>query len=687
MLRWYEYIKKIKQAQFLRKQRAQLDVLLSQARPEAPLEERLLWLARFLQWLRFESALDTQQELQPHRLPVARLRFLLRILDRNEKWKSTLARTLRYTLRDVRATELFSETGLPTEYGLLGELTERVLIKLLPSRPFNNLLSDSFSQLFPFDSDARWVEAIDESTFSKLVQLINFDEHPYEPEWDAFSSEMREALIYLVTQIAAIGLSPGIRSRLGVQPLRGLPFFSLTTVTNDFLDALKSKDPVLVSACSHHLLERLDQSEKLRKDVLVHLNEYGVSTGIVYQLEKLKRYTRRSRILVQILASRNLDSGLITQFAANLIEENLSRLRVRDLLRQSLSLLAQKVVDRNVKTGDHYITRTREQFFDLFQRALGGGAITSFTVYVKIFIGSIGLPQFLTGVLAGTNYALSFVIIQLSGCTLGTKQAAATAPALASQMDNLQKRANLEALLDEIVNLIRSQFSSILGNVLAVFPTAFVVNALFTYLGKSSLVSKAKAIKLVSDLDVFGPSFIFASFTGVLLWLSSLIAGWIDNFFVYHRLGLALSRHITLTMAFGEEGAKKISDFFAQNIAGLAGSISLGFLLGLMPHLMQSLDIPLDIRHVTLAAGNLASTLPVLGISSVGTFEFWRAACGIALIGIANVGVSFYLAFVIAIRAKSLKAFERKQIYAGLWRRFIKRPFDFFLPPKSASTR
>ncbi len=98
----------------------------------------------------------------------------------------------------------------------------------------------------------------------------------------------------------------------------------------------------------------------------------------------------------------------------------------------------------------------------------------------------------------------------------------------------------MEAFVDDVVNLVRSQSASIFGNVFVVFPVAYVLGLLLA--GANMIPADAdKAAKTIESLSIWGPSALFAAFTGVLLWFSSVLAGWVDNWFHYRRLGPAIA--------------------------------------------------------------------------------------------------------------------------------------------------
>ena len=56
-----------------------LDALLSQASPTAPLHERLVWLVDVMHWVRHQSAFHEYKEVENVKLPSARIKFLFMV--------------------------------------------------------------------------------------------------------------------------------------------------------------------------------------------------------------------------------------------------------------------------------------------------------------------------------------------------------------------------------------------------------------------------------------------------------------------------------------------------------------------------------------------------------------------------------------------------------------------------------
>lgn len=648
-----------------------LDILLAAAKEQTLLDDKLQWLVRLLAWIRYE----VREE------PAAtRLRYLLMVLDRNPAWKKSVAKILRNVVKQVSGIELYTETGLPREGGIWGEVWDRLMLKILPEMPLDQDLATLFLALFPDEKDFDWIMAIDAETFQKIVDLFSYEVEPDERDWNRLFYDMEDALMYLVIQTRSIGLSPSIRRRLDKPHFRDSAFYSLVRGMEEFFQAYHSgdRDEFFEKASRFRLL--VWECRRELHQVYSHLDVHGVSTAIVFRVERIRAYLERIDNLVEIVVSEKLDYKKVSHFLSDLVYENQKIKSISSLFSQNIAMLARKVAERAAETGEHYITRTKEQYRQMFAAAAGGGALTAITVYVKVWILGIGLSKFFEGVFASLNYSMSFVAIHVAGFTLATKQPAMTAPALAAKMHDVGSEAGMESLVDEISHLIRSQMVSVVGNVLFVIPVALLINLIYYGLFGNHIMPPEKAEYAMTSVDILGPTAIYAAFTGILLWSSSLVAGWTDNWFAFYSLRKSLSRSPSLRAIFGKLGARRIAVYLENNISGLAGNITLGILLGMVPEVMTFVGLHLDVRHVTLSSGTLGAALPVLGIDVLSRPLFWRAVAGLAMIGFLNVGVSFAMALWVAIKARGVNTPQRRAIRQAVFARLRKHPMTFFLP-------
>lgn len=659
------FLTSYKQYQIDDKKKISLDLLLAAANSKLPLEERVEWILSLFKWIKSE--------------PVLKIKYFLMILENNSKWKMEVSLIFQNTLKELSAIEFFCEVGLPNQAGFIGELSEKIMAKILPNKAIENQLGELLLAIFPEKDDAMWLTTLDHQTLTQLFKLFQSDEESTFPHLE---NDIEEALIYLTSQIIGIGLSPLVRKRIPHAKMKALPFLFLSAKLKIYL-RFKNNDIEhleLKNNLYYELQHLLGETQKCVDSVYSHLDQYGVSVHLVYQLERLKSFINRTSMLLEINHTDIVPMNEIVYFTADLIKQNQIQNSIKSLFSGNLTLLAQKIVERNSHKGEHYIAQNIHEYGQMFKKALGGGIITALTVYIKNFIVSLPLTRFFIGAFGSVNYSLSFLAIHFSGFTLATKQPASTAPALAQKLGELNKIKQIENVTDEIVMVARTQFIAVAGNLLAVVPTVLAIDLLFHYFTGNWILDFHAAEHNLTATDLFGPAILFAIFTGFLLWLSSVAAGWTENWFAFNNLHSLLANNKKWRLILGKAGAKKLASFLEHNISGIAGNISLGLLLGVVPEVLKFVGIPLEVRHITLQTGAIAAALPTLGLGILKTALFWRCFIGLLVVGFLNIFVSFALAFFVAVRAKKISTRKRRLIYRSVWKRFIQRPISFFIP-------
>lgn len=667
--------KNYKQYEIDENKKTSLDVILAAVNPQASLEARIEWIFRLLKWIRSTDLF----EIETDKIPAIKLKYFFMVLDRNLESKIKVKALFSNTLEELTCVEFFCEVGLPSQIGLIGELLDKLTTKILPKKPIGHHLSEFMTTLFPDESDVVWLKSLDESTLSKLTELFaNKDNYPH------LKSDMEDSLIYLTSQIVAIGLGPGIRKRIPHKKMKSLPFFYLSGKLNLYLKT--KNDPqqaALAEKIMEEFLELLEETQLAIVDVYHHLDRFGVSTHIVFQLERMKLFLKRTHALLEIVNSGNLAKTKISFFIAELVEQNLSQRHAMGIFSSNATLLAQKIIENNSHTGEHYIAKDHNEYWNMVYSAMGGGVLTALTVFIKNFLGMLSLNQFFYGAFATLNYAGSFLLIQFGGYTLATKQPAATASALARKLEISEGREGIETLTDEIVLLTRTQIAAVFGNLIAVIPVVIIANITYFYFYGHWIFTNQSAHYTLHSTDILGPSIIYAIFTGFLLWLSSVIAGWSENWYVFHQLSYLITNNKKIKTVISEEGAKKLASILDHGITGIAGNISLGFFLGFIPVILKFIGIPLEVRHVTLSTGALAAAIPTLGVQVLSSPEFIRATIGILCIGFLNISVSFLLSLTVAFKAKKISTHRKVLIYRSVLTRFYQKPFSFFIPKSS----
>lgn len=647
--------------------------LLEQLQPDSDRIHRNLWLMQLVQWVRGDG--HSAQE------SAGRVELLLDALQSRADRTDMVQRLWSNTLADVDASIVLSDYGLPSRGAFVSELVERLQLKWLPASPDTSDGGELFGQLFSQAADPQWLDALTPHTVQRLAQLLRLpalaEDAGQGTHWE---NTVTQAITFCTSHVRAIGFSPEVRSRLSQETLRHNPFLHLATEWDAV--AQRWRQGQELQAHLHRFKAGLDACRTAAQEVHAHLEENGVSVDLVFRLRQLRERIVRIRLLLDCL----LDDPACHRSAAlvrQLCLQGRAQRSVRALVHANSSLLAAKVAERSSETGEHYITRNWDEYKTMLRQSAGGGAVLSITTALKFFIMTVGLSAFWYGFWAGVAYAASFVLIQLLHFTVATKQPAMTAPAMAAKLRDVQGPQGISDFADEVEHLVRSQVASVVGNLALVVPCALLLSAAWGQAMGTPLLSVREADYVLHSLDLRGPTLVYAAFTGVLLFSSSILAGWAENWFVLHKLESAIRFHPRITAALGMARAQRWAHFLRNNISGFAANVSLGLMLGIVPAVLQFFAIGLDVRHVTLSAGQLSMALSSLGTGALSTPAFWWAVAAIPCVGALNILGSFVLAFRVALVAHNVAVNDRKLVYRTIRQRLRTQLLRFFIPARS----
>ncbi len=662
-----------------------LDYVVTSANADAPLAARVEWLEHLIGWVRNGSGAETAEEAGGPS-PAVRLKFLLQVVDRHPDRKADIARCLRATIAESNALMLLCETGLPRANAFLQEFGRRVTARLLPAPPAADDMAALFHRVFPDEADAEWVAALPDETLDGLAALWREGAAGQDIDpWHALRRDADDALLVLASHAQAIGLSGRVWRRTATGRPLDSPFADLVGSVREYIVAPRGTEEF--DAARAALSSAIARCRRALADVMGHLESYGVSTDLVYQLERARLALKRMEVLAALRGGEDAEPHAAARFAARLIRANARQDSIGTLLRENGRLLARRVVESARRTGEHYITHDAGEYRAMLASAAIGGAVTAITVLVKFASVGHALPLFVEGLAASLNYALSFVAIHLLHGTLATKQPAMTAATMAAKLNVAKHRGRLREFVDEVAHLVRSQSAAIAGNLLLVAPAAVLIYSLVLVATGTRLPDHEHALHYIEALSPLGPTLVYAAFTGVLLWLSAVAAGWFENWATYRRLPESIAQSSRLVAWLGPERAKAFAGGVERNVAALGGNVALGFMLGMAPVIAAFFGVPLEVRHVTLSTGQLAVASLSEGAGVFGQAAFWFACAGIVVIGFLNLAVSFGLALWVAIWSTGAGAVSRRRLRRALLARLVANPRDFLLPPRSERRR
>jgi site-specific recombinase len=657
----------------------ELNELLSELRHEDTLAKRHVWMIRLLSWLRGKDVHSPAV--------VQRIKQFLDVLDAEPELQQRFKQWWALLDEQVDASTLLADFGFAVRSAFISELGNRLRLRLLPMTPETTDSAELFSLVINHPKDAQWIELLDAQTLNRLARLLRLPgRNPQSRHLSRWQEELLQAMQYCASQIRAAGLSADVRQRMDIETRQAEPFHGLAAEVEQFSKVYAQAGTIgtEVQDAALALKARLDACRGATQSVYAHLENNGISVELVFVLRQIRLRLLRMRELLDGLISSEA-SVASARLLAQLALRGQERSSIGALFSSSTSLLAAKMAERSAETGEHYITRNAAEYRTMLKQAAGGGAATALTTWAKFALGSLGLVAFWAGFASGLLYAASFVLIQLMHWTLATKQPAATAPAMAAKLTDIKDSQAVEAFTDEVSHLVRSQVAAVLGNVGLVMPTVLLISFGLHAFSGQAMITPEQAREVLDKLNLLHPStLLFAAFTGILLFFSSLVAGWAENAFVLYRLDSAIRYNPRISAMLGQERALRWASFLRRNISGFAGNISLGMMLGIVPVLLAFFGLGLDVRHVTLSMGQLSASFATLALEQGAAIlrepALWWCLLAIPLIGVANLSVSFYLAFQLASRAHVIGQEDRQRLRQSMWRRLRKKPLSFIAP-------
>ena len=647
-----------------------LRALLAALDPGADLAARHIWLIALFDWLRGnENSVDGT---------LARLQTFMNAVLAQPELDARLKAWWLVFFKTVDVTTLLADFGFAPRTAFVSELAERLRRKILPGTPETLNAAELFPLVAPTRFDAQWLAAISDAQVEQLTTLLT---SPTQTDALIWQHALMDALTYCTAQIRATGFAPELRLRMAKDNHHDRAFHPLSDdlagLRQIFFDPTQGDEEL--KAAIAKLRARLEACRQAINGVYTHFEVNGISIGMVFMLRQLRERIVRVRELLDTLTSATPAQAAIKLLARRVTIGQDSKSIVA-LISANSTLLSAKMAERSAETGEHYITRDGAQYRKMLGKAMGGGAVTALTTMLKFAVVALGLSAFWNGFASGLVYAASFVLIQMLHLTLATKQPAMTAPAMAAKLKNIDSASAVGDFVDEVTHLVRSQVAAVFGNVFMVVPAVLLVNVLLLLLMGQPMISQQQALYVLQSLSLLGPTLLWAAFTGLVLFTASMVGGWFENWFVLHRLDSAIAHNPRFTRFLGTSRAGRWSAFMRKNSSGFASNISLGFMLGLIPAFTGFFGLELQVRHVTLSAGQLAAAGAALGLEIFRQPLVWWCMASIPLIGALNLSVSFYCAFRLALQAHNVSGIDRARIRGAIWARWRSAPGSFFVP-------
>ncbi len=577
-----------------------------------------------------------------------------------------------------------TESGILSSRGFVQELTRKIKHKILPELQSPDNFLYVINKVFYNKKDYVWVEGVDQNLWQQFFEMLGIHINLTEP---ALIRQLRRSLEVLSYRVTTLGLEKEITHRYENFEDAVYPFLEQNRLVNEYLHlhdggVVNSRQEILLDDITE-ALHNCNQSIHWIKE---QRTTYGTNLAQIYILTRLQQQIDRIFIIVDVLNRNNyFHTERFVEYFTTVVHNENRKHSVREFLSENTGFLAYQIAEHGGRTGEKYITTTGKEYWKMFWSAAGGGIIISFIGIIKNLLGRMHLAPFWQAFLYSSNYSLGFILIQDTGATLATKQPAYTANNVAASFD-VKKEADhpdLRNLAITVAKVSRTQLASFAGNLLVVFPLTYILAWLFFIVSGSKIAEAAAAHQLLVDQQPFHSlAWLYACFTGFFLFLSGLVAGYVENYVVYGKIPERIGHIAFFKNSFSEKKQYRIIRYIEHNLGALVGNISLGFFLGMAAFIGHIFGLPFDIRHITISAANAA--IGFFGLDGmISTRELCYTLSGILGIGFINFAVSFGLAFIVAVKSRGIHLREYPEFIGILWRYCRKYPGDFIKAPGS----
>ena len=609
-----------------------------------------------------------------------RFNLLLNSLEQDENLCRQFSQRFYGWLAQVHVYPALVKLGIFSRHSFTREMSIRIYERFSPSyKDFGNL-REVFLYLFHSENDEKWLQQISLKQWLALSRLLR--RHTDAALLQTASRQLVQARLrameMLAIWIASEALEPDL-IRLAPKLLEAdSAFVALQRETAKLTEHYCNDTAPYDTA---HLEVMFDQC----RTQIDYLRRRGTGAGsgssvkVAHLLERLQQTLDRLKLLIDIQTHPENNRFKLT-LLHSLTYAAVEQYSTRYLRRSSIRMLAKSITENKSQHGEHYITRNKREYLNMFFSAAGGGILIALMALHKIHIGTLGFGQFATSVLSGLNYGIGFMLIHMLHCTVATKQPAMTAARFAQAVERSSSgRAVNQKLAQLLIDVIRSQGVAVFGNVVVAVLLATFISYAFAHHFGSPLLDTATTAYQLKSLAVFStPALLFAAIAGVWLFCSGIIAGFFDNRADYLNLKLRLREHPLLKRILPAAWRQRLADYIHHHYGAIMGNFCFGWLLGMTGYLGHLTGLPLDIRHVAFSSVNLGYAA-VSG--DIGFFSFAAYLLMVLLIGAVNLLVSFSITLWVALRSRDAVLDNPLQIIGSTVSLVKQKPKSLFFPP------
>ena len=596
---------------------------------------------------------------------------------------------LKEILKDKKFNKILADAAILQDVDFIFEVKKRIFAKFLPYQPQKDTLEYILNQVFYLANDGIWINKIPLSQLGELYNLFRFKSIYDSIEPNSVLSELLVSMHLITQRISGRAMETDVIKMVPEFDDLESPFSAFEKELFLIEERIRSSDRHYIASDDlsyAQLLVLHKQCVEFVDKAFHNSSKYGISLRVNQNLLKIRQQLERLKFLISLLTvGKEKDkkyNGII--LALRLIKFNCYKNNVRKFIGESTQLISYEITQHTAKTGEHYITESRKEYYKMFKTALGGGFIVGILCVIKVLLSKADTSFFGHAFLYSMNYAFGFIAIYLLGFTLATKQPAMTASALIKALEEgvIKKGKDAEkytAFAILFARVFRSQFIAFVGNVIMAFPVSLLGIWLIDYTVQYNIAATKWEGLLIDISPIHSLAVFHAAIAGFFLFLSGIISGSVANRDKHNQVYFRITEHPFLKRNLGKARTLKLAKLYEKRGAGIISNFWFGIFMGSTASVGLFLGLNLDIRHITFVSGNLALGLYGANYQVSNSMLFW-GIFGIGVIGAINFIVSFSLSLGLAFRSRAISLYELRFVTVSIWNHFKSSPVSFFFP-------
>ncbi len=620
------------------------------------------------------------------------LRELLDHLIEFDTHRVILSNYLGSILSDRSFRIMVSDAGILQDSDFLYEIRKRISSKILPYQPKKDTLEYVLNQVFYKETDFVWINKIPMHELIELVEILQLpDIYQFDKAEEGALSEILYAMGVLTQRMSGRSMETSILNMIPKYNHLGSPFLGFE---NEFLEIesrLRKGEVQFVDANDLNYKQMVilyKQCVDLVKHAYKNSATFGITLKVNQSLLRIRQQLDRIKTLIDFLIVNTPKDRIenTVKLSLKLIEYNCYKNNVSKLIAESTQVVSYEITQYTAKTGEHYITETAKEYFNMFKASLGAGLVVGFLCIFKVLLSKADTSDFGFAFLYSMNYAVGFIVIYLCGFALATKQPAMTASYIIKAIEEGRKTQTStteqhSAFANLFARLFRSQFIAFVGNVIMAFAVALLLIWSIDRITGINITDTKWHTLLNDSSPVHSWAIFHAAIAGVFLFLSGIISGNVSNKNKHNQVYYRIQENPFLKSTIGAYKANKLAGWLERKWPGIISNFWFGIFMGSTHSIGIFLGLNLDIRHITFVSGNIA--LGAYGADFQLTAITWLwCLLGIFFVGLINFTVSFGLSLGLAFRSRDIPWVEVFSLQKSVWKHFKKQPLHFFFPPR-----